>query len=85
MGSGAKTADERYIISAYQMANDKGDRQAQLNKYEVGQRVGIHPKGVDAISKLLIRSNFIKRVTDSDTDIYLTKNGEQLAERLLQE
>lgn len=80
------TPDERFVISLYQTAKALGDISTHQNKYEVGRTVGINPKGVDAISKLLVQANFIKRATgDDDEMIYLTKNGEQLALRLLNE
>lgn len=79
------TQDERFILSAYEIGSRLGDVYMPLNKYEVGKAVGINPKGVDAISKLLIQANFIKKVQGDDAMIYLTKNGEQLAFRLLEE
>lgn len=79
----ARTQDERFIICAYQTAQALGDTETPLNRYEIGKLAGINPKGVNAICKLLVQANFIKKV--SDDEIYLTKNGEQLAERLLEE
>ena len=83
MNKKAKTPDERFIICAYETALKSGDAQNPVNRYDVGRMVGLHPKGIDAICKLLVQANFIKK--SSDTEIYLTKNGEALALRLLDE
>lgn len=79
----ARTPDERFILCAYQTAQALGDISANLNRYEVGRQAGINPKGVDAICKLLVQANFIKK--SSEEEIYLTKNGEELALRLTEE
>ncbi|MBS4166704.1 MULTISPECIES: hypothetical protein [unclassified Neochlamydia] len=79
----AHTADERFIICAYQALEGLNDKEAPLNFYKVGEKAGITHKGVKAICKLLIQANFIKKI--SDEEIYLTQNGEQLALRLLEE
>lgn len=83
MNKKAKTPDERFILSAYEMAMAAGEFDSNLDRYEVGRKVGLHPKAVDAICKLLVQANFIKK--SSETEIYLTKNGEALALRLLEE
>lgn len=77
------TPDERFILCAYQTAQALGDLSAPLNRYDIGRQAGITAKGVNAICKLLVQANFIKKV--SDDEIYLTKNGEQLALRLREE
>ena len=79
----SRTADERYVLAAYHAAINTGDAHAILNRYEVGRSAGLQPKGVDSICKLLVQANFIKK--EGSEDIYLTKNGEQLALRLLEE
>lgn len=79
----ARTPDERFILCAYQTAQALGDLSSPLNRYEIGRLSGLHPKGVDAICKLLIQANFIKKF--SEEEIYLTKNGEELAIRLIKE
>lgn len=79
----SKTQDERFILCAYETAMKTGDPQAPLNRYDIGRAVSINPKAVDAICKLLVQANFIKKI--SDTEIYLTKNGESLALRLLED
>lgn len=77
------TPDERFILCAYKTARACGDMSTPLNRYEVGKEAGINPKGVNAICKLLVQANFVKKI--SDEEIYLTENGEQLALRLLAE
>lgn len=77
------TKDEHFVVTAYEMANKLGDLHALLNRYEVGQHCGIAAKGVEAISKLLMQCNFIK--LHGKTEMTLTKNGEALALRLIEE
>lgn len=77
------TSDEKLILCAYEIATQLGDIHSHLNRYEVGKMAGLNPKGVDAICKLLIQANFVKKV-DQET-IFLTDNGEKLALRLLGE
>lgn len=74
------TKDERFVLNIYETAMLKNDPFAPVNRYEVGQRVGLAKTAVDTICKLLIQSNFVKKL--GDVEICLTKNGEALALRL---
>lgn len=78
-----RTKDENFMIALYEMADQTGDVNATLDRYEVGNRVHLHPRAVNAICKLLIQANFIKK--SGEVDIYLTKQGEDLVKRLLSE
>lgn len=82
--SKSRTTDERYILSLYEEAKKANDISTEFNKYEIGRRAHINPKGVDAISKLLIQANFIKKGEEPDS-VYMTAHGEKLALRLLDE
>lgn len=77
------TKDERFIVCAYEAVQKMGDEDAILDRYEVGQASGLTAKGVDAVAKLLMQANFIKLI--GKTEMRLTKHGESLALRLLQE
>lgn len=79
----SRTKDELFILRAYETAMQKGDIHTVLNRYEIGQLSGISAKGVDAICNLLGQANFIKK--QGKIDFFLTKNGEELALRLLSE
>jgi predicted transcriptional regulator len=76
----SKTPDERFILAAYETAQAAGDSETLLDRYEIGKKSGLNPKAVNAICKLLVQANFIKKV--GETEIILTKNGESLALRL---
>lgn len=54
-----------------------------LNRYEMGAKANLHPKAVDAICRLLVQANFIRKA--GEEDVRLTPHGLQLAERLLGE
>lgn len=78
-----RTKDENFVITLYDEAKKTGDLEHSLDKYEVGALAHLNPKAVNAISKLLVQANFIKK--SSETDVYLTPHGIKLAERLLAE
>lgn len=77
------TKDEKYLIALYEMAMEAGDIETEFDKYEVGIRAHLQPKGVNAISQLLFRANFIKR--GDENMIHLTPHGEKLVLQLLEE
>lgn len=71
------------MICLYETALDAQDIHAQFSRYDIGTKIGLHPKGIDTICVLLLQANFIKK-GDGDK-IFLTKNGEELVLRLLRE
>jgi hypothetical protein len=79
----SRTKDERFIICCYEEASKRSDVFTSLNRYEVGNLIGLHPKAVDTICALLVQANFIKKT--GKTEICLTRNGEELVLRLLSE
>lgn len=79
----SKTKDEHFVLWLYRLAKEAGDPEMALNRYEVGQKIGLHPRGVNAICKLLVQANFIKKV--GEEEVRLTPHGLKLAERLLGE
>ena len=79
----SKTKDERFVLALYKIANETGDPENTCNKYEVGNTIALHYRAVDAICRLLVQANFIKRA--GEEEIYLTPHGLKLAEQLLGE
>jgi Mn-dependent DtxR family transcriptional regulator len=79
----ARTKDENYVLWLYRTAQESGDLESSFDRYAIGQKAGINPKAVNAICKLLIQANFIKKA--GEEQVMLTKHGEQLAIRLLGE
>jgi len=77
----SKTKDEKFVICLYETALASGDVYGTFSRYEIGDRAHLHPKGVDTICKLLLQANFIKKA--GEEEIFLTKNGEALALRIL--
>ena len=76
----AFTKDEKFIIALYRRAEKGDDFSASFSKYEIGSDAGIAAKGVDAICKLLLQANFIKKM--DETNIYITAHGVRLASSL---
>jgi hypothetical protein len=83
MSEHSKTKDERFMIKLYELVHASGDDDLILDRYEVGKLAGITAKGVEAISKLLLRANFIDKV--DEVYIQLTPHGKKLALQLLRE
>ncbi|HRD55202.1 MAG TPA: hypothetical protein PLC42_02285 [Parachlamydiaceae bacterium] len=79
----AKTQDERFIIALYELSQESDKERFTISKYSVGEKISLHPRGVNAICKLLLQANFIKK--SSEEEIYITENGASLAKRLLDE
>lgn len=79
----AHTSDERFVLALYEAAKVSENMDDPHDRYAIGKRVGLGPKSVDAICKLLVQANFIKKA-EAD-DIFITKHGESLALRLLDE
>ena len=77
------TQDERLMIGLYELASKSEEMDTPFNRYEVGKLANLNPKAVDAICKLLVQANFIKK--SSEEEIYLTSHGQKLAEKLLEE
>ena len=81
--SKARTKDERFVLSLYEEASKSGDVHVHLDRYYVGKLAGLQPKAVNTICNLLLQANFIKK--GKNDDIFLTKNGEDLALRIMSE
>lgn len=75
-----RTKDENYMLSLYEEAEKSGDVETAINRYHVGKAAHISEKAVDAICKLLIQANFIKK--SGEDEVYLTPHGIKLVERL---
>ncbi len=78
-----RTKDENFVLWLYRTASESGDLENSFDRYEIGAKAGVNPKAVDAICKLLVQANFIRKAGESE--IRLTSHGEQLALRLLGE
>lgn len=77
----AKTKDEKFIICAYEQAQQRGDLHAPFDRYEIGRLVGINPKGVETICRLLVQANFLRSI---DKNFYrFTDHGVKSVENLL--
>jgi hypothetical protein len=72
----ARTQDEKFMITLYEQAKDSGDLSTVFSRFEIGDKIAMHPRGVNAICKLLLQANFIKK--DSEEGIYITEQGTAL-------
>lgn len=79
MDQKARTKDEKFMWALYDAAQEKDDLKANFDRYEIGARIGLHPRGVDTICTLLLQANFIKK--GEGKDVYLTPHGLQLLQQ----
>lgn len=78
-----KTKDELFVITLFHEADKMGDSHTPISRYEIGEACGLTSKSVDAICKLLVQANFIKK--SNEGDVYLTDHGLSLAKQLVEE
>ncbi len=74
------TKDERFLLKLYEMAQESGTATKEIDRYEVGDKMGQRQRGVDSIVRILAKSNFVR--LGSGSKIYLSDGGLQLISRL---
>lgn len=79
----ARTKDEMYMIRLYEEACKQAEMDEPFDRYEIGKLAGLQERAVNAICNQLIRSMFLKKV--SETEIRITDHGVKLVLRLLEE
>ena len=77
-----KTKDEKFIIGMYQAALELGDIESPVNRYQVGDKLGLYVKGVDTICQMLLQANFVKK--GGLDDLCLTAHGVNLVKELME-
>ena len=80
MATKARTKDESFIVTLYEEAKKLPSIDDPLDRYTIGQMVGLQKKAVDTICVLLAQANFIKK--KSATEIAITLNGIELAQTI---
>lgn len=76
MSQRAKTKDERFMLTLYELAEKSGDLSTPINRYDIGTIIGLNDKALNTICKTLLQANFIKKA--GDEDVYLTDLGKNL-------
>ena len=74
----ARTKDENFMLQLYEEALLKGDLTYFFDRYEVGHAIGLHARGVEAICKTLLRTNFIKQDPGNADNVCITPHGIKL-------
>lgn len=72
----ARTKEEKFLIAVYETALILGDPFVEVDRYEVGQKIGLHPRGINTICNNLAQANFIKK--RGPELLCLTPHGMQL-------
>ena len=78
-----RTKDEIFMIKLYEEACKKPEMDEPFDRYEIGKLAGLQERAVNAITNLLLRSMFIKKISESE--IAITDHGVKLALRVLAE
>lgn len=76
----ARTKEEKFLIAAYEAAKSTGDPEAEIDRYVVGQRIGLHPRGINTIVQELTQANFVRK--RGQTAIVVTDHGVLLIEEI---
>lgn len=77
----ARTKDEMFMLRLYEEASKQSEMEDPLDRYRIGQWVGLQQKAVDTICNLLAQANFIKK--HGKVEISITPHGIKLVENLL--
>lgn len=80
MAQKARTKDESFMLKLYEEASKLPDIDDPLDRYVIGEMVGLHKKAVDTICVLLAQANFIKK--HGPVEISITPNGIRLVETI---
>ena len=76
----ARTKEEKFLLAVYEAALATGDVESEVDRYDVGQKIGLNPKGIDTICNQLAQANFIKKY--GKTEVGITENGLRLIQEL---
>jgi hypothetical protein len=82
MAQKARTKDESFMIRLHLEALKLPEIDDALDRYVIGEMVGLNKKAVDTICVLLAQANFIKK--HGPIDISITPNGIRLVETIQQ-
>jgi predicted transcriptional regulator len=77
----ARTKDEKFMLRLYEEASQQEDIEDPLDRYVIGQAIGLQAKAVDTICTLLAQANFIKK--KGQAAVSITPQGLRLVESLL--
>lgn len=77
----ALTKDEQFMVKLYQEALKLPDKEDPMDRYVIGQFVGLQKKAVDTICVLLGQANFIKK--HGPVEVAITPHGINLVLSLL--
>lgn len=75
-----RTKDESFMLRLFEEASKHEDIEEPLDRYAIGQLVGLQAKAVDTICNLLAQANFIKK--HGKVDISITPHGQKLVASL---
>lgn len=77
----SRTQDEKFLITLHDTAIAAGDLHTVFSRYEIGDKIAMHARGVNATCKLLLQANFIKK--SDEEGIYITEHGASLVHDIL--
>ena len=78
----SRTKDESFMLKLYEVVVKLPDIYDQVDRYTIGQAIGLHATAVETICKNLMRTNFIKQDPDDPHLISITPHGIKLVEHI---
>jgi predicted transcriptional regulator len=80
MTTSGHTKDEKFMLRLYEEALKQPEIDNPLDRYEIGQLIGLQQRAVETICNLLAQANFIKK--QGKNEISITPHGIKLVENL---
>ena len=80
MSQRKKSKEELFLKKLYELAEQSGSPENEVDRYEAGKLVGEHEKGADNTVQMLVKNGFLKR--GEDKAVYLTAQGVRFVKEL---
>lgn len=78
----ARTVEEKFLLAAHDAALLIGDEDSEVNRYIIGQSIGLNPRGINTTCNVLAQANFIKK--RGEENIIVTQQGRELIKVIAQ-
>lgn len=75
-----RTKDESFMLRLYEETLKRSEGDEAMDRYQIGQSVGLQKTAVDTICNLLAQANFIKK--SGLAEISITPQGIELVKQL---
>lgn len=73
MNQKKQSKEELFLLKLHEIASAKEDPQTEVDRYEVGQAIGVNSKAVDNVVQLLTKNGLTKK--SGEKMVYLSDFG----------